>query len=161
MNGNNTFEVMKMQLTQKETALLKELKGQEKLCAEKYEKYSEAARDPQLKDLFSRIAAVERGHISTLAAIENGSAPAASGAAQPAPAFTAAYKIGETEDKKNDCYLCTDALATEKHASGLYDTCVFEFTQNQLRAALNHIQTEEQGHGKMIYDYMSANAMYG
>ena len=150
-----------MQLTQKETALLKELKGQEKLCAEKYEKYSESARDPQLKDLFSRIAAVERGHISTLAAIENGSAPAASGAAQPAPAFTAAYKIGETEDKKNDCYLCTDALATEKHASGLYDTCVFEFTQNELRAALNHIQTEEQGHGKMIYDYMSANAMYG
>ena len=150
-----------MQLTQKETALLKELKGQEKLCAEKYEKYSEAARYPQLKDLFSRIAAVERGHISTLTAIENGSAPAASGAAQPAPAFTAAYKIGETEDKKNDCYLCTDALATEKHASGLYDTCVFEFTQNQLRAALNHIQTEEQGHGKMIYDYMSANAMYG
>ena len=150
-----------MQLTQKETALLKELKGQEKLCAEKYEKYSESVRDPQLKDLFSRIAAVERGHISTLAAIENGSAPAASGAAQPAPAFTAAYKIGETEDKKNDCYLCTDALATEKHASGLYDTCVFEFTQNQLRAALNHIQTEEQGHGKMIYDYMSANAMYG
>ena len=150
-----------MQLTQKETALLKELKGQEKLCAEKYEKYSEAARDPQLKDLFSRIAAVERGHISTLTAIENGSAPAASGAAQPAPAFTAAYKIGETEDKKNDCYLCTDALATEKHASGLYDTCVFEFTQNELRAALNHIQSEEQGHGKMIYDYMSANAMYG
>ena len=150
-----------MQLTQKETALLKELKGQEKLCAEKYEKYSESARDPQLKDLFSRIAAVERGHISTLTAIENGSALAASGAAQPAPAFTAAYKIGETEDKKNDCYLCTDALATEKHASGLYDTCVFEFTQNQLRAALNHIQTEEQGHGKMIYDYMSANAMYG
>lgn len=161
MNGNNTFEVMKMQLTQKETALLKELKGQEKLCAEKYEKYSEAARDPQLKDLFSRIAAVERGHISTLTAIENGSAPAASGAAQPAPAFTAAYKIGETEDKKNDCYLCTDALATEKHASGLYDTCVFEFTQNELRTALNHIQSEEQGHGKMIYDYMSKNAMYG
>ena len=26
-----------MQLTQKETALLKDLKGQEKLCAEKYE----------------------------------------------------------------------------------------------------------------------------
>ena len=150
-----------MQLTQKETTLLKDLKGQEKLCAEKYEKYSQEARDPQLKDLFSRIAAIERGHLETLTAIENGSAPAASGAAQPAPAFTAAYKIGETEDKKNDCYLCTDAPATEKHASGLYDTCVFEFTQNQLRAALNHIQTEEQGHGKMIYDYMSANAMYG
>ena len=28
------------------------------------------------------------------------------------------------------------------------------------RAALNHIQKEEQNHGKMIYDYMTANNMY-
>ena len=48
----------------------------------------------------------------------------------------------------------------EKHASHLYDTCVFEFTQESLRKVLNTIQSEEQGHGKAIYDYMSANAMY-
>lgn len=150
-----------MQLTQKETTLLKDLKGQEKLCAEKYEKYSQEARDPQLKDLFSRIAAIERGHLETLTAIENGTAPQPGSGSQPAPTFTATYQLAETEDKKNDCYLCTDALATEKHASGLYDTCVFEFTQNELRTVLNHIQSEEQNHGKMIYDYMSKNAMYG
>ena len=48
----------------------------------------------------------------------------------------------------------------EKHASHLYDTCVFEFAQQPLRDVLNHIQTEEQGHGKAIYDYMSTNSMY-
>ncbi len=41
-----------MQLTQKETSLLKDLKTQEKLCAEKYEKYSAEALDPQLKTCF-------------------------------------------------------------------------------------------------------------
>ena len=48
-----------MQLTQKETELLKDLKGQEKLCADKYTQYSESAIDPQLKNLFSQIAGVE------------------------------------------------------------------------------------------------------
>ena len=43
-----------MQLTQKETELLKDLKSQEKLCAEKYMQYSEAAKDPQLKTYFHR-----------------------------------------------------------------------------------------------------------
>ena len=53
-----------------------------------------------------------------------------------------------------------DLLATEKHASSLYDTCVFEFGQPELRRILNHIQTEEQEHGDMIYKYMKANNMY-
>ena len=48
-----------MQLTQKETSLLKDLKTQEKLCVDKYTQYSADARDPQLKTLFSDIAAVE------------------------------------------------------------------------------------------------------
>ena len=51
-------------------------------------------------------------------------------------------------------------LAGEKHVSGLYDTCVFEFRNNQARSVLNHIQKEEQEHGKLIYDYMAANNMY-
>ena len=36
-----------MQLTQKETDLLKDLKSQEKLCVEKYTKYASQALDPQ------------------------------------------------------------------------------------------------------------------
>ena len=104
-----------MQLTQKETELLKDLKNQEKLCAEKYEKYSGEAADPQLKNLFSQIAGVERGHLNTLTQIENGSAPPAGGSGGTAqPTFTAAYSIADTEDKKHDCFLCSDLLTMEK-----------------------------------------------
>lgn len=149
-----------MQLTQKETELLKDLKGQEKLCADKYTQYSEAAIDPQLKNLFSQIAGVEKQHLNTIEQIENGTVPTPGGGSLPQPSFTANYAVAETEDKKHDCYLCTDALTTEKHASHLYDTCIFEFKQENIRTLLNGIQKEEQNHGKMIYDYMSKNAMY-
>jgi hypothetical protein len=56
--------------------------------------------------------------------------------------------------------LCSDVLSAEKHVSSLYDTCIFEFSDEKCRQALNHIQGEEQQHGKMIYDYMKANSMY-
>jgi rubrerythrin len=149
-----------MVLAQKETTLIKDLKGQEQLCIDKYTKHAECASDPQLKQLFTRIADVERGHLNTLNQIEQGAAPAMSGAAKAQiPAFTP-YHTAETPEKQQDCYLCSDLLATEKHASGLYNTCVFEFGQTQLRQALNHIQTEEQEHGDMIYKYMKANGMY-
>ena len=36
----------------------------------------------------------------------------------------------------------------------------FEFTENNIRDVLNHIQKEEQEHGKAIYDYMAQNGMY-
>ena len=52
------------------------------------------------------------------------------------------------------------ALAGEKHVSGLYDTSVFEFRDGQARNVLNHIQKEEQEHGKQLYDYMTVNGMY-
>ncbi|MBQ6021738.1 MAG: spore coat protein, partial [Clostridia bacterium] len=90
-----------------------------------------------------------------------GTVPAApSGGDQTLPTFTAVYGPAETPDKKNDCYLCTDTLAGEKHASSLYDVGIFEFRDDNARKALNHIQKEEQDHGKMIYNYMSANGMY-
>ena len=149
-----------MVLTQKETTLIKDLKGQEQLCIDKYTKHAECASDPQLKQLFTRIADVERGHLNTLNQIEQGAAPAMGGGAKAqSPAFTA-YHTSETPAKHQDYYLCSDLLTTEKHASGLYNTCVFEFGQTQLRQVLNHIQTEEQEHGEMIYKYMKANNMY-
>ena len=61
-----------MQLTQKETDLLKDLKSQEKLCVEKYTKYASQALDPQLKQLFTEIGNVEQGHLNTLTDIEQG-----------------------------------------------------------------------------------------
>lgn len=149
-----------MQLTQKETTLLKDLKEQEKLCVDKYKKYSSDAVDPQLKNLFSQIAQIEQQHFDTLTQIESGTIPAQGGKAQPQPTFTAVYGPANTTEKQNDSYLCTDVLSGEKHVSHLYDTCVFEFKDEKIRNMLNHIQKEEQGHGKMIYDYMSVNNMY-
>lgn len=152
-----------MQLTQKETELLKDLKGQEQLCIEKYKKNASNAKDQQLTDLFNHLAAQEQKHLDTIVQMENGTVPAqGSGQSgnQAMPTFTATYDVAETANKKNDCYLCSDLLAAEKHASHLYDTCIFEFDDENARDALNQIQKEEQNHGKMIYDYMSANKMY-
>ena len=149
-----------MVLTQKESTLIKDLKGQEQLCIDKYTRHAQCAGDPQLKQLFQNIAGVEQGHLNTLNQIENGQVPAMGGSKQATATSFTAYHTAETPEKKQDYYLCTDLLTTEKHASALYDTCVFEFGQPELRQILNHIQTEEQQHGEMIYKYMQANNMY-
>lgn len=149
-----------MNLTQKEKTLLKDLKGQEQLCIDKYTRHSQCAVDPQLKGLFSMIADHEQKHFDTLTQLENGTVPSVNNQPEQLPTFSATYTAVESEDKKNDCYLCSDVLSTEKHASSLYDTSVFEFNDTGARDVLNHIQKEEQNHGKMIYDYMSVNQMY-
>ncbi|MBQ3817168.1 MAG: ferritin-like domain-containing protein [Clostridia bacterium] len=151
-----------MQLTQKETLLLQDLKSEEKLCIEKYTKHSSVAHDKQLKDLFTQIANKEQNHLNTLNQIESGNPPAVPSGNEQSnePTFTATYSMGDSADKQADCFLCSDLLAGEKHASGLYDTCVFEFKDKQVRDLLNHIQKEEQEHGKHLYDYMSVNNMY-
>ena len=61
---------------------------------------------------------------------------------------------------KQDEYLCQDLLSTEKHVSSVYDTAIFEFKDAGMRDVLNHIQKEEQEHGKKLYDYMSQHNMY-
>ena len=150
-----------MQLTAKESTLIEELKGQEKLCIERYTKAAGCAVDGQLKGLFSSLADTERQHLDTLTQIETGTCPTPPAGQEAAPpTFTSVYGPAETPDKKNDCYLCTDALSGEKHVSSLYDTCIFEFRDDTVRKTLNHIQKEEQQHGKSIYNYMSANGMY-
>lgn len=152
-----------MQLTQKETTLLSDLKSQEKLCVEKYTKYASSALDPQLKELFTSIANVEQQHLNTVTSIEQGTVPSSnSGSGQSVKSnFTSNYGMGDTPDKLADAYLCSDLLADEKHVSSVYDTCIFEFKNATIRDTLNHIQKEEQQHGKAIYDYMSTNNMYG
>ncbi len=153
-------EVMNMLLSQKENELLKELQWQERLSADKYNKYAMQAADSQLKNLFSQIAQTEMQHLHSLEQIAAGQIPASGGGSQANPTFTAYYSLMDNQDKRNDSYLCGDALLSEKHASHLYDAFVFEFKNEGLRNALNHIQKEEQRHGKMIYDYMETNAMY-
>lgn len=150
-----------MQLTQKEKELLKDLKGQEKLCVEKYSQHAAAANDEQLSQLLNYLGGVEQRHLDIITKIDSGEIPKpAAGETAPKNDFKQTYSVSETQEKKNDCYICSDLLATEKHASALYDTCIFEFKNEQLRTVLNSIQREEQEHGKKIYDYMSANNMY-
>ncbi len=186
-----------MQLTAKECSLIKDLKGQEQLCVEKYTKYAAEASDAQLQTLFTDIANTEREHLSTLNSIENGSTPSvgstsgntsggrsgnastgsaggssngsASGSSNGSSSGSsggASGSAGRTftkapagTDCKTDSYLCGDLLSTEKHASHLYDTCIFEFRDEAVRGTLAHIQQEEQNHGKMLYDYMKVNGM--
>ena len=152
---------MQFTLTQKETTLLKDLKDQEKLCADKYKKYAECAHDPQLKQLFTQLSGVEQSHYQLLTDIGSGQIPSIGGQGTNGyQQFTATYIGAETPEKKADAYLCSDLLSTEKHVSALYNTCVFEFGQPELRKVLNHIQSDEQVHGERLYQYMKTNAMY-
>ena len=150
-----------MQLTQKETGLLKDLQDQEQLCIDKYAKHASCAKDPQLKELFTQIASSEQQHYDALEQMKSGAVAAPFNAGSSQRTFTAHYTMSETPEKKDDCYLCTDLLSGEKHASALYDACIFEFKDENARTLLNSIQKAEQGHGKAIYDYMSVNSMYG
>ncbi len=149
-----------MTFTQKEMDLLKDLADGEKLCRDKYQKYSECAVDPQLKNLFSQLSGIESGHYNIITTMQSGTVPTGSTSKQPTLTFTQNYNNTDTPDKQNDSYLCTDALSMEKHISGLYDTCVFEFEAEDARHTLASIQKDEQNHGKLIYDYMKVNNMY-
>lgn len=150
-----------MVLTQKEKTLIEDLKSHEKLCIEKYNKYSEQAKDAQLKNLFNEISGMETKHLSMLDSITDGTVPSiGQGGGNNQAQFTATYSITETPEKQCDAFLCQDMLSTEKHVSSVYDTCIFEFTDQGIRDAFNHIQKEEQNHGKRIYDYMTVNSMY-
>ena len=152
-----------MNLTQKETALLNELKSAEQLCIDKYQKYSNEASDTELKNLFNQIGQVEQGHLDTLNQMLNGSVPVIGNSNSNSQTTTVTDNLANAataKEQENDKYLCTDALSMEKHVSSMYDTSVFEFVSPNTRNILNHIQKEEQEHGEKIYNYMSQNGMY-
>lgn len=156
-----------MILTEKETMLLNDLKSEEKLCIDKYNKYASQACDQQLKNIFSSIGQTEQNHYDTITQMLNGTVPSMNMGSNQKPNFqtnsqqnlTQQQSYGQ-DQRKNDEYLCTDALGTEKHVSSTYNTCIFEFKDENTRNTLNHIQKEEQEHGKKLYDYMSQNGMY-
>lgn len=151
-----------MTLTQKETTLLSDLKSQEQICIEKYTQYSQMAHDPALKNLFTTLAQNERKHLDTLTQILGGTEvamPAQSPSAVQAK-LECKMSICNEVEKKNDAYLCKDALSMEKHVSSVYNTGVFEFTSPVLRDTLAHIQKEEQNHGEQLYNYLACNNMY-
>ncbi len=153
-----------MKLTQKETNILNDLKAQEQLCVEKYEKYSSNADDESLRQVFTEIGKMEKQHLNTINKILKGSVPNINTEGQDSKQKKKSGKIQTNavsgQYNKNDCYLCSDALASEKHVSSTYNTGIFEFKDPKIRQVLNHIQKEEQQHGEKIFDYMAATGMY-
>lgn len=159
-----------MNFTPKEESLLKELRSQERLCVEKYGRYAESAHDQCLKDLFGGIRQTETRHLQTLDQLSSGSLPQMQAQqsqqgqqprqSQPLHQSAGNHPAKNSPEWQQDSFLCSDALTMEKHVSGLYDTSIFEFSDPAVRQALNHIQSEEQGHGESIYSYMHQNGMY-
>jgi spore coat protein CotF len=159
--------ILAIQLTAKESMLLKDQKSAEELCVKKYQTYANQAQDPQLKQLFSSLAQKEQEHLNTINQILNGQVPnvqqGQSGQQQTQIGQQMQQKkpaMQNPQAKENDKTLCEDMLSMEKYVSGTYDTTIFETTNTNIRQALNHIQKEEQEHGEQIFNYMQSNGMY-
>ncbi len=150
-----------MTLTPKETSLLNDLKSQEQLCVEKYQKYSCEACAPELKNLFNEIATCEQGHLNTVTQMLSGTVPPVKPLTGQNNNCCGKVNYADARSANIDKFLLSDMLATEKHVSSAYDTAVFEFTCPDARKMLNRIQAEEQQHGEKIWAYMSANGFYG
>ena len=163
-----------MNWTEKEKLLFKDLKTSERTSIEKYGDFEGRACDPELKQLFGRIRQQEEEHLQTLEQVtgyrgetktleqmEGGVIPMmAGGGQQSGQGQSDKCGTAEPHDYGADAHLCADALESEKYISSLYDTAVFEFKDASARDVLNHIQKEEQGHGKQLYDYMAAHQIY-
>ena len=144
-----------MILSQKESMLLQDMMTQEQLCIEKYGQYAQKADDPALKSLCQTLGQTEQQHYNTLQQMSKGTVPQMNAQQQPQQPAPSSAKAS-----KQDEYLCQDLLSTEKHVSSAYNTAIFEFKDAGMRDALNHIQKEEQEHGKKLYDYMSQHNIY-
>ncbi|MBR6796288.1 MAG: spore coat protein [Clostridia bacterium] len=148
--------------TQKETSLLQDLKKSEQLCVDKYTKYENNAVSTELKSLMGAIKQQEQEHLQTVNQLLGGQVPQVGGGqsgSSKIEAKSAFYNNG-TPEYENDKFVCSDALATEKYVSSVYDVSIFEFKDPAVRNVLNHLQKEEQTHGEKIYSFMDQNGMY-
>lgn len=151
-----------MVLTQKETAALKDLQTQEQSCIEKYTRYSQEAKDPQLRDLFKHISTDEQKHFQSLGQALNGSVPSVDCNDTQGRDYqpTAYYSPNDNSpEKQNDSFLVTDCIGTEKLVSGEYNSDVFVFGDSDIRRLLADIQIEEQNHAEMLWKYKTTNGM--
>jgi len=167
-------------LNTKERYLLEDQKSHEEICIKKYGSYANQAQDPQLKQLFSDHGRHEQQHYNTINQILSGQVPNMSqqqGQQQQQQMQQQAQQQNQPPQSRqqsqlnpnhiqvgitsqNDADLCSDMLSTEKYVSSTYDTAIFEFTDHNIRNALNHIQKEEQEHGEAIFAYMQSKGMY-
>jgi spore coat protein CotF len=154
-------------LTQKERMLLEDQKKHEEICIQKYQTYAAQVQDPQLKQLLGNYANQEQQHLDSINQMLSGQIPSTTQGqsgqgqqGQQSSPTTTGGTMSKAAANQQDAMLLNDLLITEKYVSGSYDTAIFEFTNSQMRQALNHIQKEEQQHGEGIYNYMNAHGMY-
>ena len=151
-----------MILTEKEMTTVKDLQTQEKACIEKYQRYSCEAKDTVLKDLFKTLQNKEQEHYDSLQQVIGGTIPSCncndSRGKDYSPKRT--YdQMTNSQEKKDDCFLATDCIGTEKLVSSEYNTNVFTCSDSQVRKLLADIQIEEQNHAEMLYKYKQVNGM--
>lgn len=151
-----------MVLTEKETTTIQDLLTQEQSCVEKYEKYSSQAHDQVLRDLFLQLKEEEQKHHDALHQVLTGRVPTCDCNDSQGKNYnpTATYdQLGNSTEKKEDCFLATDCIGTEKMVSGEYNSDVFVFGDSDVRKLLADIQIEEQNHAEMLWKYKTVNGM--
>ncbi len=160
---NEREEAGTMILKEKRNAQrLKTYRHRKKDCIEKYGRYAQQAKDPELKNLFQTLQQKEREHYDSLDCVLRGEVPQCNcndsdgRDYQPKATYTA---MSSPEDKQQDSFLATDCIATEKLVSGEYNSEVFAFGDSGVRKLLADIQVEEQNHAEMLYKYKMANNM--
>lgn len=151
-----------MILKEKERTVIEDLQTQEKSCIEKYGRYAQQAKDPELRNLFQSLQQKEREHYDSLSMLLAGTVPECdcndtSGRDyQPKATYTA---MSSPEDKQHDAFLATDCIGTEKLVSGTYNNELFAFGDSSVRKLFADIQIEEQNHAEMLYKYKTVNGM--
>ena len=126
-----------MILKEKERTVIQDLQTQEKSCIEKYGKYAQQARDPELKSLFQTLQKKEQEHYDSLSQVLSGTVPQVNcndsdgRDYQPKAAYTS---VMSSEDKEHDAFLATDCIGTEKLISGEYNSDVFAFEDSGVSA---------------------------
>lgn len=151
-----------MVLTEAETTAIRDLQTQEESCINKYDRYSRQAHDPVLSDLFTELKGYEQQHYDSLQQVLTGRVPDCDCNDDKGKKYKprATYEqLVNSEDKKEDCFLATDCIGSEKLVSGEYNSNVFNFSDTGVRKLLADIQIEEQNHAEMLYKYKTVNGM--
>lgn len=109
-----------MELKEKERIVIEDLLTQEKSCVEKYTIYAAQAKDSELKKLFETLKEKEQEHYDSLTKVLSGTVPECNcndsdgRDYEPKAAYTS---MTNSDDKKNDAFLVTDCIGTEKLVS--------------------------------------------
>lgn len=150
-----------MIISSKEAETIQDLQKQEETCIQKYSAYAGLAKDPELCSLFGTLKEKEEKHYQSLGQVLNGTVPACDCNDSDGKDYqpTACYGAADTEDKRNDNFLATDCIGTEKLVSSTYNNDVFSMNNSDVRKLLADIQVEEQNHAEMLWKYKTVNSM--